>query len=187
VEHSLRVAAVVGLGIFWAIDRACLQYQTDHATINVDRGSAKLWDLANALQVGAAFVAFTATGRMTGAVVSQVVGIACLLAGVWLRWYAMRTLGSLFTGRVTIRDGHRLIRTGPYALLRHPAYTGSLVAHVGLGLAFANWWSLAASTLPSFVAVLYRINVEERVLAESFGDAYRHHATATSRLIPWIY
>jgi protein-S-isoprenylcysteine O-methyltransferase len=146
-----------------------------------------VWDFANGLQVGAAFVAFTATGRMAGAVVSQAVGIACLLAGVWLRWYAMRTLGSLFTGKVTIRDGHRLIRTGPYALLRHPAYTGSLIAHLGLGLAFANWWSLAGSTLPYLGAVLYRITIEERVLAEAFGEAYHDHARATSRLVPWIY
>jgi protein-S-isoprenylcysteine O-methyltransferase len=168
VEQYLRVAAVVGLGVFWAIDRACLQYQPDNARINADRGSAKVWDFANGLQVGAVFVAFTATGRMAEAELSQALDIACLLVGVSLRWYAMRTLGSLFTGKVTIRDGHRLIRTGPYALVRHPAYTGSLVAHAGLGLAFANWWSLAASTLPYFVAVLYRIKIEERVLAEAF-------------------
>jgi hypothetical protein len=61
-----------------------------------------------------------------------------------------------------------------------------LVAH-GLGLAFANWWTLACSLLPYLVAIGYRIHVEEAVLRETFGPAYAQYARTTKRIVPWVY
>jgi protein-S-isoprenylcysteine O-methyltransferase Ste14 len=95
-------------------------------------------------------------------------------------------LGRLFTGFVTIRGGHHLVRSGIYRFLRHPSYTGLLVAHFGLGLSFASWVSVAMSTIPFDVAAVYRIRVEEAVLRETFGDEYNDYARSTRRLFPWV-
>jgi protein-S-isoprenylcysteine O-methyltransferase Ste14 len=114
-------------------------------------------------------------------------GITLLLAGIAFRWAAIYNLGEYFTGTVLIKGGHRLVRTGLYKRLRHPAYTGALVAHLGLGLSFSNWFSLALSVVPYFAAAMYRIRVEEQALIEAFGEEYITYARNTKRLIPKVY
>src|SRR5260370_35574807 len=78
----------------------------------------------------------------------------------------------------------RLIQNGMYKHLRHPAYAGALLAHLGLGLSFSNWISFGLSVVPFCVAVLYRMHVEERALREAFGDAYTSYSRWTKRLLP---
>ena len=155
-QTAVRASASVLLAAFWVVDRCRLQHRPDQSTPDQDRRSALVWDAANLLQVTGIAVAFSPIGRIDGSTRIQCTGLVTMILGILFRWHAMRTLGSLFTGKVSIQSGHRLIRVGPYAYLRHPAYTGSLVAHAGLGLALANWWSLAVSTLPYVVAVVYR-------------------------------
>jgi protein-S-isoprenylcysteine O-methyltransferase len=117
----------------------------------------------------------------------QLAGLGLMFAGITIRWMAIHALGVFFTGRVQIREGHTLLRTGLYSRLRHPAYTGSLLAYLGLGLAFANWWTLACSLLPYLVAIGYRIHVEEAVLREAFDPAYAHYVRTTKRIVPGVY
>jgi protein-S-isoprenylcysteine O-methyltransferase Ste14 len=100
---------------------------------------------------------------------------------------AIRTLGKYFTGIVLIREDHRLIRSGLYKHIRHPAYTGALLAHLGLGLSFSNWFSLGLSTVPYFVAALYRMHVEDQALHAAFGKQYLEYSSTTKRLIPKLY
>src|SRR3546814_15945860 len=86
-----------------------------------------------------------------------------------LRWWSIRVLARHFTVDVTIHPDHELVRRGPYRLLRHPSYTGLLMPFLGFALGLGNWLSLAAM-LPVALALLWRIQVEERVLAAAFGD-----------------
>ena len=133
-------------------------------------------------------VGFLGVGRIDGAGASlQLFGLGLMFAGITIRWTAIHALGVFFTGRVQIREGHTLIRTGLYSRLRHPAYAGSLLAYFGLGLAFSNWWTLACGVLPYLVAIGYRIHVEEAVLQETFGPAYAQYARTTKRIVPWVY
>ncbi|MCA1638381.1 MAG: isoprenylcysteine carboxylmethyltransferase family protein, partial [Acidobacteria bacterium] len=67
-------------------------------------------------------------------------GLLSLLAGIIIRWTAIYSLGKYFTVTVLIKTDHRLIRSGLYKHLRHPAYAGTLLAHLGLGLSFSNWF-----------------------------------------------
>lgn len=153
-----------------------------------DRRSAVLWDVANALEPVGMVLGFFGVGRMRGA--GSFVGwagVVLLVAGVCVRWRAIYTLGKFFTCTVLIREDHRPLRTGLYRHVRHPAYTGALVAHLGLGLSFSNWYSLCFSVLPFAVAAGYRIRVEGRALREAFGEEYESYARATKRLIPKIY
>ena len=153
-----------------------------------DKGSANLWDFANAIEPIGMILGFANIGRFqTGSNLIRPLGIALLLGGIAIRWTAIHTLGKYFTSRVVIKDDHRLVRAGLYKYLRHPAYTGALIAHLGLGLSFANWFSLTLSFVPYLVAALYRMRVEELALREALGDEYVHYSRNTKRLIPRVY
>ena len=153
-----------------------------------DRQSARLWDAANALEPLGLVLGFVGIGRIeSGNGLMQFVGLAMLIAGIAIRWTAIRTLGRYFTSVVVIRNDHRLIRSGLYKHLRHPSYTGALLAHLGLGLAFASWFSIAFSSIPFFVAAVYRMRVEDQALRETFGDEYIDYSASTKRLIPRVY
>jgi protein-S-isoprenylcysteine O-methyltransferase len=115
------------------------------------------------------------------------VGIAMLVAGLAFRWYSIIYLGRFFTVNVQIAADHQLIDSGPYRLLRHPSYTGALLAFYGLALCTMNWVSLAIMVVGPTAAFLYRIRVEEVALAGAFGERYRLYMQRTARLIPAVY
>jgi protein-S-isoprenylcysteine O-methyltransferase Ste14 len=153
-----------------------------------DKHSATFWDTANAIELVGMIFGFTNIGRIqTGSNLVAALGLALLFAGIIIRWAAIYTLGKYFTGTVLIKKDHRLIRSGLYRHLRHPAYTGALVAHLGLGLSFSNWISLGLSFVPFAVAALYRMHVEEQALKEAFGMDYLDYSRTTKRLIPKLY
>ena len=153
-----------------------------------DKGSLLALQAAHGFRLVGMLVGFLGVGRIDGADAAlQRFGLGLMFGGIAVRWTAIHTLGVFFTGRVQIREGHTLIRTGLYSRLRHPAYAGSLLAYFGLGLVFANWWTLAGSVLPYLVALGYRIHVEEAVLQERFGPAYAQYARTTKRIVPWVY
>jgi protein-S-isoprenylcysteine O-methyltransferase Ste14 len=153
-----------------------------------DQGSLLALNVAHGFRLAGMVVGFLGVGRIDGAGARlKLSGLGLMFAGITIRWAAIRTLGVFFTGRVQIREGHTLIRTGLYSQLRHPAYAGSLLAYFGLGLAFWNWWTLACSVLPYLVAIGYRIHVEEAVLQKTFGPAYAQYARTTTRIVPWVY
>ncbi len=115
------------------------------------------------------------------------VALAFLVGGLALRWTAILTLGRFFTPNVAVQAGQRIIRTGVYRYVRHPAYSGLLLAFLGVGVAFNNWLSLSVIFVPVTAALLYRIRVEESVLAEMLGREYTDYCQATKRLLPGIY
>jgi protein-S-isoprenylcysteine O-methyltransferase Ste14 len=153
-----------------------------------DKHSAKLWDIANLMEPVGMVLGFTSIGRIqTGTYVIGSLGLLFLIAGITIRWTAVYTLGKYFTGTVLIKTDHRLIRTGLYKHVRHPAYAGALLAHLGIGLSFSNWFTLGFSSIPYFVAALYRMRVEEDALADAFGPECLDYAKTAKRLIPRLY
>jgi protein-S-isoprenylcysteine O-methyltransferase Ste14 len=163
------------------------RYKTNAAK-DWDKHSAGLWDAAGVIELVGMILGFTNFGRIqTHSNLIAALGLTQLLAGIIIRWTAIYTLGKYFTGKVTIKTDHQLVRTGLYRHLRHPAYAGALLAHLGLGLSFSNWFSLGLSSLPFFVAALYRMRVEERVLREAFGADYLDYSRSAKRLIPRLY
>ena len=114
-------------------------------------------------------------------------GLALMAGGLALRFWAIRVLARFFTVDVNIQEGHELIRRGPYRLLRHPSYTGSLMTFLGFGLALGNVWSLLVLLAPVILAFVWRMRVEERVLAEAFPAQYPDYARQTKRLIPFVW
>jgi protein-S-isoprenylcysteine O-methyltransferase Ste14 len=112
-----------------------------------------------------------------------VVGVALTWLGIaialWARWH----LGQYWSARVTLKEDHKLIRTGPYAYFRHPIYSGLDLAAVGGALAIDQWRCVAGVTL---IVLGYWIKArkEESMLAGQFGEAFAEHCRHTGFLIP---
>ena len=115
------------------------------------------------------------------------VGVSLILAGWWFRWWSVRTLGRYFKVTVTVQEGHRVVDTGPYRVLRHPSYTGMLVSLLGMGIALDSWASVAVAFLLPLTGILRRIGEEEQVLRRELGEPYRDYSRRTSRLVPGIW
>jgi protein-S-isoprenylcysteine O-methyltransferase Ste14 len=116
-----------------------------------------------------------------------VIGLCVLAAGMAFRTWAMLTLGRLFKFVVVIQNDHQVITSGPYRLLRHPSYTGALVAFLGAGIALDSWLSIAALGLIPLLAILVRIHVEETELVNGLGPDYATYASRTRRLMPGLW
>lgn len=114
-------------------------------------------------------------------------GFALIVLGQIIRWIAIRTLGEYFTVDVSIQEGQEIIDRGMYKLIRHPAYAGMLLSFLGLGLAIGNWLSIIIIFFPTFFMFIHRMNLEEEILCEEFGDDYRDYMKRTKRLIPKVY
>lgn len=117
----------------------------------------------------------------------QLLAMLLFAIGLMLRYLAVKQLGSLFTTDVTIRPDHVLMTDGPYRHLRHPAYTGLLLALTGAGLAMGDGLALVLMTLPALLALRSRILIEERMLSARFGSYYEEFCASRWRLLPWLY
>ena len=115
------------------------------------------------------------------------IGLILFAAGILLRWYSIIHLGRFFTVNVAITQEHRVIDSGPYRFVRHPSYSGALLAFVGFGFCVRNWVSLLVLVVPITAAFLWRIRIEEQALLEGLGDSYRRYADRTKRLVPSVY
>jgi protein-S-isoprenylcysteine O-methyltransferase Ste14 len=113
------------------------------------------------------------------------IGAATLAAGLAFSVWARVHLGKNWSGVVTIKEDHELIRSGPYALARHPIYTGILVAFIGTAIARNEWRGLVAVVIV-FAALWRKLKLEERWLGETFGDRYAKYRDEVAALIPYL-
>lgn len=125
-------------------------------------------------------------GVLPGGGLLRWAGLAVYLLGSVLMIWAPVHLGRLFSTRVTLQEGHRLVTDGPFALMRHPRYAGCLYWGVGLPLVFLSVPGLVAALLYG-LTFAWRIHDEERLLAEHFGDQWAAYANRTKRLVPYIF
>jgi protein-S-isoprenylcysteine O-methyltransferase Ste14 len=114
-------------------------------------------------------------------------GIVLIVSGLTIRWIAIFRLKKQFTVDVAIGKESKIVKEGIYKYIRHPSYTGSLLSFLGLGTAFANYFSMAVIFIPILLAFLYRIKIEETALMEAFGEEYRQYSARAKKLIPGIY
>lgn len=155
-----------------------------------DRGSRPVIFVLVVLGIAAGFALPHAvpSGAMQRAGAAVFYGAMALMwGGIALRLWAVATLGPLFRTTVFVQTAHRLVTTGPYRILRHPAYAGSLSTMTGFGLAMGNWPALVAPVLCLAAAYAWRIRVEERALGARFGAAFAEHRRRTWLLIPYLW
>jgi protein-S-isoprenylcysteine O-methyltransferase len=178
------------LGAIFTVSEITLSIRKRASSGESDRGSLKLiWIVIG----GSVFAAFSASFALPGAnfaaliAPARVAGTAVFAVGLTLRWYAIIYLGRFFTVNVAIAADHQLIESGPYRYVRHPSYTGALMAFLGLGLCIGNWVSIALILVPTSLVYLWRMRVEEAALLQALGDQYRSYMDRTKRLIPGVY
>ena len=114
------------------------------------------------------------------------VGLVLFATGIALQAAAMWALRGLYTVRLGMQPGHRLVTSGPYRLVRHPGYLSYILAMTGIGLAMSSLVGLGLVVL-IVPFLLRRIEREEEMLADEFGEKYRTYKQRTKRLIPLIY
>jgi protein-S-isoprenylcysteine O-methyltransferase Ste14 len=135
--------------------------------------------------VGVYRFSFLADRALPRSPMLAIAGVCLAAAGVGFAIWARRHLGSYWSANVTIKDKHRLIRTGPYALVRHPIYTGLLTALVGTALVIGEWHALIAVSI-ALVAMIRKIRLEERWLGQHMGEEYRRYRAETRALVPLV-
>jgi protein-S-isoprenylcysteine O-methyltransferase Ste14 len=111
------------------------------------------------------------------------IGVALTVAGIafaiWARWH----LGENWSATVTLKEGHELISSGPYRYIRHPIYTGMLLAFVGTALALGEYRALVSIGIV-LVAFYAKAKKEERFLTQEFGEKFREHSRRTGMFLP---
>jgi protein-S-isoprenylcysteine O-methyltransferase len=179
------------LGVFYALSETFLSISRRSNAVDRsrDRKSLPILWIVICLSVTAAI--FAAAHYPAAAFghrrIFYLIGLCFFTGGILLRWYSIVHLGRFFTVDVAIARQHTLVDTGPYCLIRHPSYTGALLAFVGIALCLGNWLSLFLVLAPIFAAFLWRIYVEERALNDALGEDYRRYMQRTKRLLPFVY
>ena len=112
-------------------------------------------------------------------------GAAVTAGGLLFSVWARRHLGKNWSQAVTLKEDHELIRTGPYALVRHPIYTGLLLGFIGCAVARGEWRGLLAVALV-FVALWRKLRLEEKWMRVQFGDSYETYSRQVAALVPYI-
>jgi protein-S-isoprenylcysteine O-methyltransferase Ste14 len=111
------------------------------------------------------------------------VGVALLAAGLSFAVWARVYLGRSWSGSVTVKESHELIRTGPYGIVRHPIYTGLIAALLGTAIT-SGTVRAALGVVIITASFLYKLRLEETFMHETFPDEYPRYAAAVPRLIP---
>lgn len=130
---------------------------------------------------------FYLPGVLPRSVWMQVAGLTLILVAVGLRIWARVHIRGLYSGHVEVRADSPLVQSGPYRLVRHPGYAGFLLLALGMAIGYASWIGLAAVPVLLLPGLAYRMRVEEKLLTEQFGEAYRQYAKRTRRLIPFLW
>ena len=116
----------------------------------------------------------------------RIIGSVMAITGVVFACCARFYLGSSWDSMISLKLDHKLIRTGPYAVVRHPIYSGFMFALVGSVLNFGHMRSIVAATMVT-IAWVYKSGVEEAFMTEHFGSEYDQYRAEVKRLIPMIW
>ena len=155
-----------------------------------ERGDRSFWPIA--LGIMAAFFLspveylYFATFQLRNAWMESI-DVGLVLLGSILFIWARRTLGRHYSGHVSVKKEQELVQSGPYRIIRHPAYAGYLFMALGLALGFSSLSGLVSTLLILLPATVYRIRVEDKMLAEHFGTQFEEYARKKERLLPGVW
>jgi protein-S-isoprenylcysteine O-methyltransferase len=114
------------------------------------------------------------------------IGVSIGAIGLAIRIWSMRVLGRDYTRSLRARDDQAIVDRGPYGVVRHPGYLGSMLVWFGSRLAL-NWLVAIATAIALVAVYAYRIRAEEQMLGEQFGEQYRAYQARTKRLVPFVW
>jgi len=191
MDHALTSmwqfkAAILGwlvFGVYWEI--------TGRKAARAERTESSASRGVHVLLANAALLLTIAPMRGLGrllplSVAVTTAGLAVEALGLCLAIWARRHLGRNWSGEISIKVDHELIRSGPYRLLRHPIYTGLLTMYVGTALVTGEWLAAIGLTMAAF-AYWRKIRLEEANLNAAFAGEYEAYRRETWALVPGVY
>ncbi len=184
-----RTFILVVAGVFLLVSQPTLDLREAAEHRAADRASFLLILIAGLLSQILAVVEWAYLREFTPFAVGRpeiIGGVALWIAGLAFRIWSIRTLGKFFTATVQHVQGQRVIKHGPYAIVRHPSYLGATVAMLGSSVLLGAWVAGVVSLIILTAAYAYRIAAEERLLVGEFGEEYREYRAGTPGLIPGI-
>ncbi len=128
-------------------------------------------------------IGFLGNRFMHRTLASAIVGSILTWMGIGLAIWARYHLAEYWSARITIKEDHQLIRTGPYARLRHPIYSGIVLAAIGSAVVIDQWRCVLGVCLV-LMGYCIKARKEETMLTQQFGDAFREHQKHAGFLIP---
>jgi protein-S-isoprenylcysteine O-methyltransferase Ste14 len=132
---------------------------------------------------GSTGIGFLGTRFIPHTMAGAILGVVLVWSGVALAIWARHHLAEFWSARVTIKEDHQLIRTGPYTYLRHPIYSALVLATIGSALVIDEWRCILGTCLV-LVGYCFKAKIEEAMLSQQFGEAFREHQNDTGFLIP---
>lgn len=114
-------------------------------------------------------------------------GLLMAVAGLALRSWSVHVLGRFFTWHIIVQPDHRVVRTGPYRLMRHPGYVGALLMYVFTLVFLHSWVGAALALLLVSAAVWRRIRYEEEWLNRHLGEEYARYSLEVKALVPYLW
>jgi protein-S-isoprenylcysteine O-methyltransferase Ste14 len=187
------ILAYLVIGVFFATEGRARKGQQAH---KLDRGE---FDQRSTIFIGVALF-ITSVGLLLAPVLNHFdleditfatvvgwVGLAIAVSGIALRLWANRTLGQFYTRTLLVTENQPVVRQGPYRLIRHPGYLGSILMWAGAGLATTNWVAVTVAVVVMFAAYVYRIQAEEAMLMTASNKDYGDYTAHTWKLIPFVY
>jgi protein-S-isoprenylcysteine O-methyltransferase Ste14 len=114
------------------------------------------------------------------------IGAGIEYAGIAFALWARAHLGRLWSGTITLKEGHRLVTSGPFSLARHPIYTGAVVGALGVAIATGYVKAFIALVM---IAIGFSLKSakEDELLAAQFGEEHRAYRKRVARLIPFVW
>lgn len=182
-----KIAILIGAALAVFLTQPGFEFKEVRREQEGDRNSVLVILLLSVLSAAIPVLewAYWHPGRNSPAAVA--VGIALIIFGLSIRVWAIRTLGILFTATVQISEGHRLVREGPYRLVRHPSYLGAFLATLGCAVLLQSWVGLALAAALMLLAYSIRIKVEEEALVRKFGGQYIAFRQEVKTMIPFVW
>lgn len=173
----------IGSYLLWILlEFKTAKSETQKGTRTADFGTCEVYALGRMLTLLSGLLFYNEWAELTP---RHIIAYALFIAGFSFRLYAIHTLGRYYSHIVRKVEGHRIISSGPYRLLRHPAYTGMILANLGVALFFFNPVTVCIYAGILIPAIIIRIRIEERTLYEIEG--YESYARHRKRIIPFIW
>ncbi len=113
-------------------------------------------------------------------------GMATMVAALWLFRRSHIDLGRNWSISLQVRDQHALVKTGIYRFIRHPMYSSFFLLGLAQMLLLPNWLVGLSGIAGAAILFAFRVRREEQMMLERFGDEYRAYMDETKRVIPWV-
>ena len=188
---NIKLILIIAFSLLYAFFEIFMsRRQQDKKEISQSGDKGSIWLLVISISIGywlSCIVASTKMGRIYHWDAFFALGSFLILIGLIIRVNSILTLKKQFTYTVTKMENHELIETGLYKNIRHPGYLGQLIIFLGISVCLSNWLSILLMIIPVLLGYLYRINIEEKFMAEHLGQKYLDYKKRTKKLIPRIY